>query len=60
MLMMMATEDCLQREAIMDITKMFNMAWSMIYRLWECAERMHATGIINSPKLVSWKNSLSI
>ena len=33
MLVMMATEDHLQRGAIMDIAKRFNMACSMIYRL---------------------------
>ena len=55
MLMMMATEDHLQRGAIMDIAKGLNMACSMIYRLWdrECTEHMHATGIINSPEPVS-------
>ena len=36
MLVMVATEDCLQRGAIMDITKMFNMAYSTIHRLWFC------------------------
>ena len=36
MLVMMATEDCLQRGAIMDIAKWFNMAYSTIHRLWFC------------------------
>ena len=36
MLVMMATEDCLQRGAIMDIAKRFNMAYSTIHRLWFC------------------------
>ena len=54
MLVMMATEDHLQRGSIMDIAKRFNVACSTIYKLWEHAEHMHAMGIINSPKLVSW------
>ena len=55
MLVMMATEDHLQNGAVMDIAKRFKMACSTIYRLWECAEHMHAMGIINSPRLVLQK-----
>ena len=54
MLVMMATEDCLQRGAIMKLAKRFNMACSTVYKLWECVACMHATGIINLPELVSW------
>ena len=36
MLVMMATEDCLQRGAITDNAKRFNMAYSTIHRLWFC------------------------
>ena len=36
MLVMIATEDCLQRGAIMDIAKRLNMAYSTIHRLWFC------------------------
>ena len=57
MLVMMATDYNLQRCAIMDITKRFNVACSMIYRLWEHMACMHATGIINYPDLVLQKNS---
>ena len=55
MLVMMATEDCLQRGAIMKLAKRFNMACSTFYRLWEQVACMHAVGIINFPKLVSQK-----
>ena len=51
MLVMTATEDCLQRGAIMKLTERFNVACSMVYRLWDA----HAMGIINTPKLASWK-----
>ena len=55
-LVMMAMEDGLQQVLVMDIPKRFNMSCSMIYRLWECTECMHATGVINSPELVLQKN----
>ena len=55
MLLVMATEDHLKRGSIMAVSKRFNMACSMIHRLWKCAECMHDMGIINSPKLLSWK-----
>ena len=55
MLVMMATENHLKRVAVMDIANMFNVACSTIYRLWGHMEHTHVTGIINSPKLVSWK-----
>ena len=53
MLVMMVTEDHLQRGAIMNFAERFNMAHSMVYRLWECAASMCATGIINTPELAS-------
>ena len=55
MLVMMATEDHLQRGAIMKLTERFNLACSTVYRLWECTACMHAMGIINTPELASWK-----
>ena len=55
MLMMTATEDCLKRGSVMAITERFNMACLMIHRLWKRVERMHAMGVINSPKLYSWE-----
>ena len=39
-------EDVLKQGLVMAITKMFNMAHSTIYRLWECTECMCATGMI--------------
>ena len=44
MLLMTATEDHLKRGSIMAVAKRFNMARSMIHRLWKCVEHMHATG----------------
>ena len=44
-----------ERGAIVDIAKRFNMARTTIWRLWQRAACTHAVGIINSPKLVSWK-----
>ena len=44
-----------ERGAIVDIAKRFNMAHNTIWRLWQQVACMHAVGIINSPKLVSWK-----
>ena len=58
MLLMTATEDHLKRGSIMAVAERFNMARSMIHRLWKCVEHMHATGVINSPKLLSQKNIL--
>ena len=49
MLLMTATEDHLKRGSVMAITERFNMACSMIHRIWKRAEHMHAMGIINSP-----------
>ena len=51
---MKSTEDYFQRGALMDVTKRLNVAHSMMYRLWKWAVHMHATGIINTPELVSW------
>ena len=53
MLLMTTTEDFLKRGSIMAITERFNVACSMIHRLWKQAEHMGATGIINSPELLS-------
>ena len=44
-----------ERGAIVDVTKRFNVAHTTIWRLWQWAACMLALGIINSPKLVSWK-----
>ena len=59
-LVMTATEDHLQRGAIMKLTGMLNMtcSTSTVYRLWECAECMCAMGILNLPELVSWEKIL--
>ena len=57
MLLMTATEDCLKRGSVMAVAKRFNMACSMIHRLWKHVEHMHTTGIINSSDLLSQKNS---
>ena len=57
MLVMTATEDHLQRGAIMKLTERFNVACSMVYRLWECVVCTCAMGVINLPKLVLQKNS---
>ena len=51
-------EGSFERGAIVDITKRFNMACTTIWRLWQQAACMHVTGIINSPKLVSWEKIL--
>ena len=58
MLVMMATEDHLQRGVIMKLAKRFNVSCCTVYRLWECVARMHATGIINSPELMSQEKLL--
>ena len=51
MLLMTTTEDHLKRGSIMAIAERFNVACSMIHRLWvECT---CTTGIINSPELLS-------
>ena len=55
MLVMMATEDCLQRGAVMKLTERFNVACSTVYRLWEHAAHMCAMGIINTPYLLHRK-----
>ena len=44
-----------ERGAIVNIAKKFNVARTTIWRLWQQAACMRAVGIINSPKLVSWK-----
>ena len=44
-----------QRGAIVDVAKRFNVACTTIQRLWQRVACTHAVGIINSPKLVSWK-----
>ena len=38
----------------MAVTKRFNVAHSMIHRLWKRAECMHTSDVINSPELYSW------
>ena len=48
-------EVCFQRGAIVDVAKRFNVACTTIWRLWQQAACMCATGIINTPELVSWK-----
>ena len=55
MLLMTATEDHLKRDSIMAVIERFNMARSMIHRLWNRAECTCTMGIINSPKLLSPK-----
>ena len=47
-----------ERGAIIDIAIRFNVACTTIWRLWQRAVGTHAVGIINSPKLVSWKKIL--
>ena len=53
MLLMTATEDHLKRGSVMAITERFNVAHSMIHRLWKWVEHTCTTGEINSPKLYS-------
>ena len=53
MLLMMATEDHLKRGSVMAVAERFNVACSMIHRLWKHAEHMCTTGTINSPELLS-------
>ena len=55
MLLMMATGDHLKRGSIMAIAKRFNMAFSMIHRLWKHVEHMCAMGVINYAELLSRK-----
>ena len=55
MLLMTTMEDHLKRGSIMAVTERFNMACSMIHRLWKWVEHMHTMGIINSPELYSQK-----
>ena len=52
MLVMTATDNHLQRSAIMKLAEWFNLACSMVYRLWECMACMHAMGTITSPELI--------
>ena len=56
MLLMTAMEDHLKRGSVIAITERFDVACSTIHRLWKQVEHMRTTGIINSPKLYSWKN----
>ena len=42
----------------MAIAERLNMACSMIYRLWECAEHTHAMGVFNSPEIILQKKIL--
>ena len=44
-----------ERGAIVDVAKRFNMARTTIWRLWQQAACTRASGIINSPELVSGK-----
>ena len=55
MLQGMDTDDGLKQGSITTITQRFDMAHSIIYRLWEHAACMHAMGIIISLKLNYWK-----
>ena len=48
-------DGCFERGAIVNVTKRFNVARTTIWRLWQWAACTRAVGIINSPKLVSWK-----
>ena len=54
MLVVMNTEDGLKQGSVMAIAKRFNEACGMVYRLWEHVEHTCATGIIDSPELISW------
>ena len=47
-----------ERGAIVDVAKRFIMACTTIWRIWQRVACMHVTGIINSPKLVSWEKIL--
>ena len=58
MLQAMDTDNSLKQGSITTITKRFDVACSTVYRLWECAAHMHATGINISPKLNSQKKIL--
>ena len=44
-----------ERGAIVDVAKRFNVARTTIWRLWQRAACTCASGIINSPELVSLK-----
>ena len=44
-----------ERGAIVNVAKMFNMARTTIWRLWQQVANTCVVGIINSPELVSWK-----
>ena len=44
-----------ERGAIVDVAKRFNVAHTTIWRLWQRVACMHASGIFNSPELVSLK-----
>ena len=54
MLLMMATEG-LKRGSVMAVTKRFNVAHSMIHRLWKHAEHTCAMGVIYYVGLLSQK-----
>ena len=57
MLLMNAMEDCLKRGSVMVIAEMFNVACSMIHKLWKWVEHTCSMGVINSPELYSQKKS---
>ena len=58
MLLMMATEAHIKRGSVMAITERFNMACSMIHRLWKHVEHMCTMGKINYAELLSQKKNL--
>ena len=53
MLQVMDTDNGLKQGLISTIAKRFDVAHSMVYRLWECTVCTCATGIIISPELNS-------
>ena len=53
MLQGMDTDNGLKQGSIITIAKRFDMAQSMVYRLWEHAACMHSMGTIIYPKLTS-------
>ena len=55
MLQGMEEEDGLQQGSITIVTKRFDMACSTVYQVWEWVPCTHATGIIISLELNSWK-----
>ena len=57
-LQVMDTDNGLKQGSITTIAKRFDMAHSMVYRLWECMVCTFATGVIISPEYNSWKKVL--